>query len=114
MCSVACDQVKRQLLLHSCLFLCYAFVQALVYQQTESVCQPETKHALCRLAPACKFPAGLEESFTAACYAVQHAARLGCNPEKVAIAGDSAGGKLAAAVCLLAKVRRTCTLHTSL
>ena len=57
-----------------------------------------------RLAPANPFPAGLNDCYAATQYAVQHAERLGCNPEQVVVAGDSAGGNLAAAVCILAKV----------
>jgi len=53
-----------------------------------------------RLAPEARFPAGFGD-----CLAVWHglqiqALRLDIDPRRVAIAGDSAGGNLAAAVCL--------------
>jgi acetyl esterase len=53
-----------------------------------------------RLAPEAGFPAGFGD-----CLAVWHglqaqASRLDIDPRRVAIAGDSAGGNLAAAVCL--------------
>jgi acetyl esterase len=47
-----------------------------------------------RLAPEHKFPAAVEDSYLAACWAADHAA------------GDSAGGNLATVVCQLAKTNR--------
>ena len=56
--------------------------------------------------PESRFPTPLEEAFSATKYVAEHAAALGVDASRLAIAGDSAGGNLAAAVTLLAKERR--------
>ena len=56
-----------------------------------------------RLAPEAPFPAAIDDAYTATCWAVQHAEDLGVDPERVAVAGDSSGGNLAASVALFAR-----------
>jgi len=82
-------------------------------------CDLETHHGLCarlaqrsgalvvavdyRLAPEHKFPAAVEDSVAAYRWLRAHAGEIGGDPARVALAGDSAGGNLAAVVSQLAK-----------
>ncbi len=58
-----------------------------------------------RLAPEYRFPAGLDDCYTAAREAILRAGLLNTLPEDITLIGDSAGGNLAAAVSLMARDR---------
>ena len=51
-----------------------------------------------RLAPEAKFPAAVDDGLAALNWVVLHAPSFGGDPNRIAIAGDSAGGNLAAVI----------------
>jgi acetyl esterase len=78
----------------------------------DSICRYYAKHADAmviavdyRLAPEHKFPAAVDDAYDAVAWASAHAAELGGDPARVAVAGDSAGANLGTVACLLAKQR---------
>ena len=56
-----------------------------------------------RLAPEAKFPAAVEDAWTALSWVVEHGQTVGIDTSRVAVGGDSAGGNLAAVVALMAR-----------
>jgi acetyl esterase len=57
-------------------------------------------------APETHYPVAIEQAYAATRYLVDYGADLRVDPSRLAVAGDGAGGNMAAAVTLMAKQRR--------
>lgn len=58
-----------------------------------------------RLAPRYPFPVPQEDCFSALCWVHENARDLGIDPNRIGIAGDSAGGTLTVTSCMMARDR---------
>jgi acetyl esterase/lipase len=56
--------------------------------------------------PAAKFPTQLDESYAALKWTAEHAAEFGADGSRIAIAGNSVGGNMSAALTLMTKDKR--------
>ncbi len=79
----------------------------------DAACRYLSEHTPCTvisvdyaLSPESKFPGPLEECYDAVMWAVKNTESLGIDPARIAVAGDSAGGNLSAAMCMLARERK--------
>ncbi|MET9677969.1 alpha/beta hydrolase [Streptomyces sp. NPDC006482] len=76
-------------------------------ETSDAICRSLANAAGCltiavgyRLAPEHKFPAAVDDCYAGVLWAAEHVGRYGGDTSRIAVAGDSAGGNLAAAVTL--------------
>ncbi len=79
----------------------------------DGLCRSLTNAARCvvasvdyRLAPEFKYPVAVDDSYAALTWVVANAGRLGIDPRRVAVGGDSAGANLATVMTLQARDHR--------
>ncbi len=58
-----------------------------------------------RLSPEAKYPTAIEECYSVVKWVAEHGREHGMDPERLAVAGDSVGGNMTAAVTLLSRER---------
>ena len=55
------------------------------------------------LSPEAKFPVAINDAYATLCWVAENAARLGIDPDRIVVAGDSAGGNLTIVACLMSR-----------
>lgn len=82
-------------------------------ESTDDVCRTIAHRSQCivvsvayRLAPENKFPAAVEDGYAVLKWAHEKGGSFGGDPSKIVVAGDSAGGNIAAATTLYARDRK--------